>query len=387
MHILIIPSENYMTKQSPTGGIFQYHQALALKTSGYKVGVLGVGFRSSRQFVFGRTSKVHCEYIDEICVIRFYMNKLLPKALINQHSYFTSILIMAKDAFRVYITKFGRPDVLHAHNALYGGLIAQEISREYDIPYVVTEHSSKCLIGMTTWEKSVSKQCYGESNAVIAVSSYLKNAMLSFSSGIGKPIQVVPNIIDPLFMEVQLHEGLNEPKAILSIGSLDANKNHKMLIEAFSKKYQQRKDVSLTIVGSGPKLGELKMLARKLGVSHLVRFTGMLDRVALIDEFGKCSFLVLSSLAETFGVVLIEALSFGVPVLSTNSGGPVDIVTDYNGLVVNADVEELADGMERMFETQFDRIKISQMARGIYGPKQIANKLTEIYDQIMVCSR
>ena len=99
---------------------------------------------------------------------------------------------------------------------------------------------------------------------------------------------------------------------------------------------------------------------------------------------------MLSSDIETFGVVCIEAMALGVPVIATSCGGPEEFINDGNGILVNSnDVKELADAMIRMHDhrNDFDRKSIANECKIKFAPDVIAGQLVQVFEQtISNCS-
>lgn len=143
---------------------------------------------------------------------------------------------------------------------------------------------------------------------------------------------VIPN---PVLPESQLtatdydmvHPWLrdNGLKVILNVGRLTVNKDQETLIRAFQLVYQQRKDVRLVILGKGEQESKLKGIRRSLGLQDVVAFPGFVPNP--VDYYHGSSVFVLTSRWEGFGNVIVEALSAGCPVISTNCpGGPREIL-------------------------------------------------------------
>jgi glycosyltransferase involved in cell wall biosynthesis len=132
----------------------------------------------------------------------------------------------------------------------------------------------------------------------------------------------------------------------LNIGRLDPQKDQVTLLRAFAR-LARRRDAGLIILGEGRERGRLERLARDLGVADRVIMPGWVPSIE--PYFRAADLFVLSSAYEGFGLVLVEALSQGVPVVSTDCpSGPAEILADgrYGRLVPVGDDEALADAME-----------------------------------------
>jgi glycosyltransferase involved in cell wall biosynthesis len=134
----------------------------------------------------------------------------------------------------------------------------------------------------------------------------------------------------------------------LSVGRLSRQKGQDLLLEALAIARADLPPVELTLVGSGPEEGRLHRMTRQLGLEDIVHFAGYRSDPSPYFRSADC--FVLASRWEGFGVVLLEALQFGLPLLAADcSFGPADLITDprIGELVPEGDVTRLADGLRR----------------------------------------
>ncbi|MEO7534702.1 MAG: glycosyltransferase, partial [Ferruginibacter sp.] len=172
MHILIIPSEEFVPVYNKLDGIFQYHQASILKEAGYKVGALSVRLSFSVLMIFkgllfkatgGKAGNatdnfsfpdllkiglnkffnahkfVTVEVIDGIPVCR--VDGLYFRQPANNKNHFSWVKA-GMTCFSEYLKQYGRPDIIHAHDAIYAGMLAAKIHEKFGLAYIITEHSS-----------------------------------------------------------------------------------------------------------------------------------------------------------------------------------------------------------------------------------------------------
>jgi glycosyltransferase involved in cell wall biosynthesis len=158
------------------------------------------------------------------------------------------------------------------------------------------------------------------------------------------------------------------------VGRLEPPKGQDVLLQAFTKIYSDHSNVYLMITGEAPpeRLGydlQLKTLAGKLNIADRVRFTGFVNDTASI--YGLLDIAVMASKEETFGLVLLEAMTAGVPLIATQAGGVPEIITDgVNGLLVPpGDVQLLADALERLIQDELLRQELSKQGRKIVAEK------------------
>lgn len=132
-------------------------------------------------------------------------------------------------------------------------------------------------------------------------------------------------------------------KTFVAVGRLSPEKNYGRLIRAFSVVHQENPDTRLVIIGGGPLLGELEALAAGLGVANSVRLAGQQPNPYAV--MGRSDCLVLSSDYEGQPMVFLEALTLGLPIVTTNFDSVEGSLPKGSGLVVPTSVEGLADGM------------------------------------------
>lgn len=190
---------------------------------------------------------------------------------------------------------------------------------------------------------------FPQASGVVAVSQGVADDVAKMS---GLPSEKVRVIYNPIFTPELLpkfHESVEHPwfkdeqlPVILGIGRLTKQKDFGTLIKAFSiveKQYPSR----LMILGQGEKLAELQSLVEDLNLVNKVDFPGFVDNP--YAYLSKAKMLVMSSIFEGFGNVLVEAMMAGTPVVSTNcESGPSEILADgkYGNLAQVADPESLA---------------------------------------------
>ena len=180
MHILIIPSEHFITKTQPLGGIFQYHQAKTLSNAGHQIGVLSVGYITPRYLISKYIYKKE-EKIDNINIKRDYKQLYFPHRYMPFKILKNNYIKMADKLYSEYIKEFGMPDIIHAHNFLYAGVVAEFLKNKYGIKYIVTEHSSSFARNNLSHEKIKSIEDVAKNaSKVTAVSSSFNNILKEY---------------------------------------------------------------------------------------------------------------------------------------------------------------------------------------------------------------
>lgn len=383
MHVLIIPSEHFLTSFYPLGGIFQFQQAKALHQAGQQIGILSAGVISPR-FILKQYNYFEFEDNDGFPVYRKYIKQWYPQRWVRPSQYISCIRDLGLKTYFEYKQRFGKPDIIHAHNIISAGFVAQAINAIDNIPYVLTEHSSAFMINSL-------KSSQGHFMAPVIKDAVIMNAVSSALADIIKrgfqmeSVDVFPNIVESLFLETPLSRSKNSEFVFLNIASLDANKNQAIIIEAFARHFH-KKHARLRIGGKGPYEKCLKKLAIQLEVQDQIDFLGYIDRASVIQEMQNANCFVLSSYHETFGVVLIEALALGVPIVATRCGGAEDIVTERNGLLVSpGDPIAFGNAMKRMVATQmeYNPSDLRKECRRYFGSEAFIRRATQLYGRAM----
>jgi glycosyltransferase involved in cell wall biosynthesis len=291
-------------------------------------------------------------------------------------------------AYRYYERKYGKPDIIHAHGRfLNAGALALRIHNHKQIPFIYTEHSTSYQLGVAPRDaKPILHEIVDKASAFITVSKSLLN---DFELFLGRQIPhalVMPNTMDPIFEET-LKKVLNTDQfSFLNISSFHRKKGLDILLKSFKKAFSGNPYYKLTICGDGPLKDELLALQDELGLKDSVQFTGNITKQEIKKQLDASNALVVSSLHETFGVVVIEALSRGCPVVSTRCGGPEDIVDEESGILVKAgDEHELAEALKKMATdySHYDIKKIQDRAISEYGSKAFLYSSENLYRSVL----
>ena len=150
--------------------------------------------------------------------------------------------------------------------------------------------------------------------------------------------------------------------------------------------YKDDPECTLIIAGEGGERKNLQQLAASLGVSQAVQFLGAISREQVKGLMASSCCYMLSSHIETFGVVVIEALSQGTPVISTRCGGPESILTLEDGVFVPINsVEAMADAMIYIInnEHNYDREQIRQRCLAEFSEAAFIKGMVEIYQSFI----
>ncbi len=158
------------------------------------------------------------------------------------------------------------------------------------------------------------------------------------------------------------------------------------LVQAFARAAAARPQLRLTLLGEGEDRAAIEALVRELGLAERVAFEPAGDRAAIAQAMQAHDFLVISSVKETFGLVALEALACGIPVLSTACGGPQDVIAKPElGLIVGNDIEGLERGLEAMADRHgaSDPARLHAHVRDHFSWDTIADRLVGLYGTLL----
>lgn len=385
LHVLIIPT-SYPTRPRFVRGIFVQQQAQALHRAGVKVGVIYPYFRSMHDFRWSALPDNHFQISfnqeSGISTYRF-CGWNIPRLRLEPFLWRKQ----AKRLFNRYITRFGKPDLIHAHNILWGGVSAMEIAEQMDLPFVVTEHTSSFARGLIQpWQEPFIRRVIAKADCLLTVSDKLADQMQTYIKG--KNIGVVPNVVDTEYFVPPSIPRANRPFRILTVALLTPVKGIDLLLKAFAKAFDCKENVLLEIGGDGAERKELEELAAKLHLENQVRFLGLLSREQVREAMWRSNIFVLPSYVETFGVVLIEAMATGLPVIATKCGGPEEIIDPKAGwLIKPGDIEELAVVLRETYSNYYEIRKKESYIRNYavrhFSGEEIACTLLKHYNRVL----
>ena len=232
-------------------------------------------------------------------------------------------------ALNKYIEEI-RPDIIISFlpEPSYRILLLKILKRKLKV--IVSVRNDPKIEYKTRLNKFVMKILYPLANGFVFQTQEAKEY---FSKKIQNKSTIIPNPINKEFI-VTPYDGKRD-KTIVTVGRLEEQKNHKLLIEAFSNIEKDYPEYKLLIYGSGSKEEELKQYVKGIGLIDKVEFKGNVNNVK--EEIYKSGMFILSSNYEGMPNALIEAMALGLPVISTDCpcGGPRFLIENSkNGILV-----------------------------------------------------
>lgn len=306
--------------------------------------------------------------------------------------------IISEFLFSIFFIKKEKISLIHTHWILPQGLIGSILHLILNIPHITTIHGSD--LNILKKHHILHPLCrFTIRNAdIVTVNSRFMQRQLAelVPSNEGK-IRIIPMGIDLYkfspFRKIKLEEECKREKRILYVGRLVDIKGVKYLIAAMPEILRHHPDAILRIIGSGPDHDSLVMRAIELGLEENIQFLGTVNHIELSSYYQWADMFVLPSIniggiTEAFGVVLLEAMASGCPVIASNVGGIPDIITNgENGfLVPERDPASLA---EKIVTLLSDTALAEQFRQAGYDTVQkrfswdvVSHMFSEVYEEI-----
>jgi len=285
-------------------------------------------------------------------------------------------------------------DFVHAHTIFSDGGTAYKLYEKYGVDYLVNVRNTdinsfyKYAIHLRPFMYKV----LINAKAIVFIAYSYREKMLEILpkyvvSNIKDKCYVIPNGIDDYWLEnsiVKLEGKNSNIIKLLYIGTINKNKNLKTLILVCSKLIKEDYKVILNIIGSGPLENECKNLSKKLRVDKYVIFHGYVENKKSISSImDECDIFIMPSFKETFGLVYIEAMSRGLPIIYTENQGIDGFFKEGEvGFSVNpSSVQSIEKAIKNIKKNyRIISVKCHENSKK-FNWKEIAKKYRNIYEQ------
>jgi len=273
------------------------------------------------------------------------------------------------------------PNIINAHFSSKAGVAALYLFRKYQYPYILTEHASFVEKFIKSNIK-LSLKIYSQAKHIITVSKALKKSILFYYPDL--LIDAIPNLIKPNYENKHSNKKPDDLFNFLNISSMNDKKIKGLDVLLDAIKILKNKKFNLTIIGDGKYKKYYKNYVDKLNINKRVTFISEIEhkKVMLLIESSDC--LVISSRKETFSMVGLEAISQGIPVISTKCGGPEDYIVDDIGILVeNQNSNKLAIAMLNIIENykKFNPTIIKKYYKKNYSQDIVGKKIIKIFEK------
>ena len=348
-----IIARGYPSDKRKMNGIFELDQALALAKRGIDVVLIALDLRSIRRF---RSYKSEYFVRDNVKVYSFHfpVGRYIFKSL-----YDFSYLVL-KHFYKKVEKIEGKPDVIHTYFTDQG-YMASKLAKEIDVPFVLTECNS--LVNQDEINprmREIAQETYDRTDTLITVSPKFREKIKREFGKDSEMIAIIPNLT--IFKNNENFKR-TDTFNIVSTGNVITTKGPRELIEAFNKAFADDKSVKLTIYGDGFLRKPLIKRVEELGIQDQVFLPGSTKREKISEGYNNADMFCLYSYSETFGLAYLEALSAGLPVVSSKCEGPEHLINEENGILVDRfNIDKLADALKYMHDNieKYDRKKISE---------------------------
>ncbi|MCY4045280.1 MAG: glycosyltransferase [Cellvibrionales bacterium] len=383
MHCLVIASW-FPNSANPLNGIFFQEQARALKEAGITIGLVTPYLRSIRESGPWLAWHPVKQSVHGYPVYAFEGRNWFPRPRGLITPWFRHRIL--KRLIRDYIDDHGRPDIVHAHSAVYLEGLA-EILSELSLPYVITEHCSVFITGnRNARERQQANAVFQGAKKVISVGKGLKAQLEKDYPVISGKSLLIPNIVNQGFFDQPLLETESETFRFICVGFLRKIKGQEDLIRAFWQAFSHNPSVCLDLVGDGLERARLERLVAELGLTNQVTFHGLLGQSQVMTLLQQSDAFVLASHNETFGVAIVEAFASGLPVVATRTLGASELVNASNGyLSAPQNPDDLSVAMKKMVASidRFDSYQLRNDCYQQFSEYRVTQQLIHLYQQVI----
>ena len=293
----------------------------------------------------------------------------------------------------VEVARTHKLQIMHVHYAIpfaAAAILARQIAPELDLKVVTTLHGTDItLVGASPSFKPVTEFSIEQSDAVTAVSAYLREETYR-QFAIEKEIDVVYNFVDSPRHHAHSAACIPEKSSarqvtLMHISNFRPIKRLGDVVRIFAR-VREELDARLVLVGDGPEYGRTRELVESLGLADSVRYVGVVEDVAPL--LGAADVLLLPSETESFGLVALEAMASGVPVVASDVGGLPEVVLHGKTgfLAPVGDVEAMAGYCLQLLKDEAALKRFSRAARkraAEFHFRTIVPKYEAVYEKVL----
>lgn len=371
MKVLFIPSW-YPTTQNPLAGSFFLEQAKLL------------GNFCDVKVLFPRVVGIK-DYLSEnkddkvISPPPAIQVKYLRIPRLSSYSGYISV----KRGFEKIIEDFV-PDIIHAHSVIWGGYFAVKLGKKYNIKTVVTEHTVPYqLERLMKFQRRKIKWTLENATVAASVSNYGVRCMAVVAPNLNP--KVVGNFVDEKLFTISPKK--NGTFKILTVGGKEWKKDLFTFLKSLKYLSQKTNDFLVTIVCLNKR--DISDAINYLEQHQLISKCNILtqvERAKMPELYQSHDVFVSTSITESFGISMVEAMMCGKPVISTRNGGAEDFITDKNGILVTIkDAQAIAENLLRIRSNEFffepEQIRKSVINR--FGCESFSQRHLELYNEVL----
>ena len=309
---------------------------------------------------------------------------------------------IAYPPFYRMLQKFRRHqyDVVHTHTPFLMGMVGLRWAESHGLPIVSTYHTLYDryahyfrILPRRYVRFRIAKHTnfyYNHVDHVLTPSDAAFKWLKRHS--VSTPTTIVPTGIvkGPMMDRAEVRRMLGiapDARILLYVGRLAREKNLHLLIEAAERIFRDDPRARLWLVGDGPFRPDCVQMVRQAGIGDRVKFVGFVPRLEVDKYYAAADLFVFSSITETQGLVVQEAMTHGLPAVVVAGGGAsASIVDGVNGFIVKNEPGELADTVRQIFgnETLYSRLS-EQAPRSVrdLGVPMMGERVLSVYRQVI----
>ena len=289
------------------------------------------------------------------------------------------------------------PDIFHVHFLYPDGSVIPHLKKMFPrIPLILSIHGSDWRVNNDISKlRPILYKNLLAADRILTVGQGLMDDICSLYPELKPKIRVNHNGIDfegiPKLINIAEKDTFQKNKIkIFVLANYVQVKGLHILMDALRLPAMAEIDYELILAGNILDKNYYHMILDKIetyGLQSKVRTLGILPRNHVYALFSDCDFFVLPSMSEGFGVVLVEAMAFGKPVVTTRSGGPEDIVIAENGLLVPpGEASSLAEAIKRMSSAyvDYDSQEIVKDVNKRFSLSVLKDRLIAIYNEVLL---
>lgn len=288
-------------------------------------------------------------------------------------------------------------DLIHVHSPFTMGWVGKLYANKHKIPLVFTYHTLyESYAHYVPVAQDLAREMASKFSTmfcnycdhIVVPCPEIKDVLLA--GEVLSPISVIPTGVplekfaggNPNWLREQFSISPDK-KILLFVGRLTKEKNIEFLIRAFQDIHQKMPSTVLVIIARGPLEQSLKELCEELGVREDVIFTGALPFETLVHAYNSADLFVFSSMTETQGLVLLEAMACGLPVVAVKASGVQDMVAhDVDGLLTECREDKFSDAVCRVLGSPdtYERLRAGAYKKAdTLSSTNMVKRLEELY--------
>ena len=344
-------------------------------------------------FIFAQSDN---EYKDEEPFIFRYPSLSLPLPM-------DIVTVIPVSSFVDQLLPSLKLDIIHTHHPILLGQTAASKAADLNVPLVFTFHTQYWEYthyvpfpqeaiqeflknAIHTWLRVFMQKC----QHIVIPSESIKEILIR-DYGLEDRFTVIPTgtNLKPFLRAdgktLRHSKGWQDDKVLISIGRLGAEKNWETLLRAAAQVYAQHPTMRLVLIGDGPDKRTLELLAAELGIAERVTFTGQVPFDEIPVYLKAADMFGFASVTETQGLVTIEAMAAGLPVVAVDGSGSHDIVDNgKDGFLVDNDPNALASAINKMLSNpqQMRQFSVRALKKArTFDANRLGRQMVKVYEE------